>query len=149
MDGRTRLKSDLASRGKDLSDLLQLKRADPRMMELREIKANRASLEHLESSSSSSLASGKLKARDLKANPLLHKIQDKQLSVSQQTLTNVSGRPFICFRTANDHFIHSRLVTRQRSARAGRPKSGPRTRRRARRSGTGKRSSAAPAPTFP
>lgn len=87
MDGE-KLKSDLALRGKDLSDLLELKRSDPRMMELREIKANRASFEHMESSSS---VNGKVKSKNLKSNPLLqHKFQDKQLSVSQQTLTNVS-----------------------------------------------------------
>lgn len=87
MDGE-KLKSDLALRGKDLSDLLELKRSDPRMMELREIKANRASFEHMESSSS---VNGKVNSKNLKSNPLLqHKFQDKQLSVSQQTLTNVS-----------------------------------------------------------
>lgn len=76
-------KSDVAT-AKDLSDLLELRRTDPRMMELREIKANRASNESLETGSMNG------RSRDNRSNPLLHKLQDRKLSVSQQTLTNVS-----------------------------------------------------------
>lgn len=71
---------------KELSDLLVLKRLDPRMIELRQIKANCSSIESLETTSS--VAGGK--SRNNLSNPLLHKIQDRKLSVSQQTLTNVS-----------------------------------------------------------
>lgn len=79
-----KLKADVAS-AKDLSDLLELKRMDPRMIELREIKANRASSESLETSSVNG------RSKDNRSNPLLHKLQDRKLSVSQQTLTNVSS----------------------------------------------------------
>lgn len=79
-----KLKADVAST-KDLSDLLELKRMDPRMIELREIKANRASSESLETSSVNG------RSKDNRSNPLLHKLQDRKLSVSQQTLTNVSS----------------------------------------------------------
>lgn len=85
-------KSDCAT-AKDLSDLVELKRMDGRLAELREIKANRSSIESLETCS----VSGKTKA-----NPLLHKLQDRKLSVSQQTLTNVSSRIIII---ANHHLI--------------------------------------------
>lgn len=79
-----KLKADVPS-AKDLSDLLELKRMDPRMIELREIKANRASSESLETSSVNG------RSKDNRSNPLLHKLQDRKLSVSQQTLTNVSS----------------------------------------------------------
>lgn len=84
MDSDEAVKGEItkSERGKDLSDLLELKRTDPRMIELRELKANRSSIESLETCS----VSGKSN----KSNPLLHKIQDRKLSVSQQTLTNVS-----------------------------------------------------------
>lgn len=78
-----KLKADVSA--KDLSDLLELKRMDPRMIELREIKANRASSESLETSSVNG------RSKDNRSNPLLHKLQDRKLSVSQQTLTNVSS----------------------------------------------------------
>lgn len=77
-----KLKPDVAM-GKDLSEFLELKRADPRVIELREIAANRSSVESLETSSVTG------KSKDNKSNPLLHKLQDRKLSVSQQTLTNV------------------------------------------------------------
>lgn len=75
-------------------ELLKLKRADPRMMELMEIKANQAQLDSLEKNSVNGMSTrgglGGIDGKEMRSNPLLHKIHDKKLSVSQQTLTNVS-----------------------------------------------------------
>lgn len=87
-----KLKSDVAT-AKELSEFLELKRADPRVIELREITANRSSVESLETSSVTG------KSKDNKSNPLLHKLQDRKLSVSQQTLTNVRIDFFLCSAT--------------------------------------------------
>lgn len=85
----TRSRKGNLEKAKDVSDLLELKRADPRMIELREMKANGSSIESLETSS---CVGGVSKSRDNRSsNPLLHKLQGRQLSVSQQTLTNVSS----------------------------------------------------------
>lgn len=109
MDSKSSLKGDgsvigdaaeerikLAAKGGVLNkqELLKLKRADPRMMELMEIKASQAHLDSLETNSvngKSTRGAGGAGGKDIRSNPLLHKIHDKKLSVSQQTLTNVSG----------------------------------------------------------